>query len=182
MIFSSLRTRGAAKGCGEIPGRRRRLVPATPLTWRSAALKTSDGKSARRAPSGISKVVRGPIFRINDTGPPSFQQQEETPMIRLPKWFVMVLALVMMVGLTGTLFAADTAKGKIKSVNADKKEFVLTDTNDKDWTFQMDAAGKIKLADKEVKLDELKKGDQVEIKYEKDGDKLIAKEITVKRE
>jgi Cu/Ag efflux protein CusF len=46
----------------------------------------------------------------------------------------------------------------------------------------MDAAGKIKLADKEVKLDELKKGDQVEIKYEKDGDKLIAKEITVKRE
>jgi hypothetical protein len=127
-------------------------------------------------------VVRGPFSRSADTGPLTFQQQEETPMIRLPKWFVMVLALVMMVGLTGTLLAADTTKGTIKSVNADKKEFVLTDTNQKDWTFTMDAAGKIKLADKEVKLDELKKGDQVEIKYEKDGEKLVAKEITVKRE
>ena len=53
-------------------------------------------------------------------------------MIRLPKWFVMVLALAMVVGLTSAVFAADTVKGKIKSVSADKKEFVVTDKNDKD--------------------------------------------------
>jgi Cu/Ag efflux protein CusF len=102
-------------------------------------------------------------------------------MIRMPKWIVPILALAVVVGLTGALLAAETAKGKIKSVNADKKEFVVTDKNDKDLTFQMDVAGKITLADKEVKLDELKKGDEVEIKYEKDGDKMIAKEIKVER-
>jgi Cu/Ag efflux protein CusF len=102
-------------------------------------------------------------------------------MIRLPKWIVPMLALAVVVGLTGALLAAETAKGKIKSVNADKKEFVVTDKNDKDLTFHMDATGKITLADKEVKLDELKKGDEVEIKYEKDGDKMIAKEIKVER-
>jgi len=102
-------------------------------------------------------------------------------MIRLPKWIVPILALAVVVGLTGVLLAAETAKGKIKSVNADKKEFVVTDKNDKDLTFHMDATGKITLADKEVKLDELKKGDEVEIKYEKDGDKMIAKEIKVER-
>ncbi len=102
-------------------------------------------------------------------------------MIRMPKWIVPMLALAVVVGLTGALLAAETAKGKIKSVNADKKEFVVTDKNDKDLTFHMDAAGKITLADKEVKLDELKKGDEVEVKYEKDGDKMIAKEIKVER-
>ena len=102
-------------------------------------------------------------------------------MIRLPKWIVPMLALAIMVSLTGALLAADTAKGTIKSVNADKKEFVCTDKDGKDHTFHMDAAGKITLADKEVKLDDLKKGDLVEIKYEKDGEKLIAKEIKVER-
>jgi Cu/Ag efflux protein CusF len=117
----------------------------------------------------------------NGYGPLSFQHLEDSAMIRLPKWFVMVLALAMVIGLTSAVFAADTAKGKIKSVTADKKEFVVTDKNDKDWTFHMDDKGKITLADKEVKLDELKKGDEVEVKYEKDGEKLIAKEIKVER-
>ena len=102
-------------------------------------------------------------------------------MIRLPKWIVPMLALAVVLGLTGALLAAETAKGKIKTVNADKKEFVVTDKNDKDLTFHMDDKGKITLADKEVKLDDLKKGDEVEIKYEKDGDKMIAKEIKVER-
>ncbi len=151
------------------------------MTRRVAAFRTLDGKSSRRAPLGTSIMFRGPRFGFYVMGPPSFQQQEVTPMIRMPKWIVPMLALAVVVGLTGALLAAETAKGKIKSVNADKKEFVVTDKNDKDFTFLMDAAGKITLADKEVKLDELKKGDEVEIKYEKDGDKMIAKEIKVER-
>ena len=52
-------------------------------------------------------------------------------MIRLPKWFLLILALAVLVGLTASASAADTTKGKIKSVTADKKELVMTDQNNK---------------------------------------------------
>jgi hypothetical protein len=66
-------------------------------------------------------------------------------------------------------------------VTADKNEFVLTDSNNKDWTFHMDKDAKIRLADKDIKLADLKEGDEVEVKYEKKGDQMVAKEITAKR-
>jgi hypothetical protein len=65
-------------------------------------------------------------------------------MIRLPKWVLVVLALALVVG---TAAAAETAKGKIKSVTADKQEFVLTDTAGKDWTFHMDPKATVRLND-----------------------------------
>ena len=102
-------------------------------------------------------------------------------MIRLPKWVLVVLALVVLLGLSMTIQAAETTKGKIKSVTADKKEFVLTDKDNKDWTFHLDTDAKIRLADKEIKLDELRKDDPVEVKYEKKGDKLMALEIRCER-
>ena len=102
-------------------------------------------------------------------------------MIRLPKWFLLILALAVLVGLTTSASAADTTKGKIKSVTVDKKEFVMTDQNNKDWTFTLDDNTKIRLADKDVKLDDLKAGDEVEIKYEKKGDKLIAQDLKCER-
>jgi hypothetical protein len=103
-------------------------------------------------------------------------------MIRLPKWTLVVLALAVLVGLAGAALAADeTAKGKIKKVTADKHEFVLTDSKDKDWTFTTAKDAKIRLADKDIKLDDLKVGDEVEVKYEKKGDQMTATEITVKR-
>ena len=102
-------------------------------------------------------------------------------MIRLPKWFLLILALAVLVGLTTSASAADTTKGKIKSVSADKKELVMTDQNNKDWTFTLDDNAKIRLSDKDVKLDDLKAGDEVEIKYEKKGDKLIAQDLKCER-
>jgi hypothetical protein len=103
-------------------------------------------------------------------------------MIRLPKWILVVLAVAVLVGLAGAALAAEeTAKGKIKKVTADKKEFVITDNNGKDWTFTTDKDAKIRLADKESKLDDLKEGDEVEVKYEKKGDQMVAKEVTAKR-
>lgn len=103
-------------------------------------------------------------------------------MNRLPKWFLVVLALALMVGLAGVTLAADeTTKGTIKRVSADKKEFVMTDKDNKDWTFHLDDNAKLRLADKDVKLDDLKAGDMVEITYAKQGDRLVAKEVRAQR-
>jgi Cu/Ag efflux protein CusF len=93
---------------------------------------------------------------------------------------MLVLSLVLVLGLTSAAMAAD-AKGKIKSVAADKNEFVVTDKDGKDWTFQMDPTAKVSLNDKAGKLNELKAGDEVDITYKKDGDKLICTEVKAKR-
>jgi hypothetical protein len=102
-------------------------------------------------------------------------------MIRLPKWVLIVLALALLVGLTAPVLAAETAKGKIKSVTADKEQFVLTDKDGKDWTFHMDPKATVRLNDKDSKLNDLKVNDEVEIKYEKKGDRLIAQEVKAQR-
>lgn len=101
-------------------------------------------------------------------------------MIRLPKWAALLLALALLLGLAAPVLA-DEAKGRIKSVTADKNEFVLTDSNAKDWTFQVDDNAKIRLGDKDGKLNELKVGDEVTIQYKKSGDKLTANEIRCER-
>ncbi len=97
-------------------------------------------------------------------------------MIRLPKWLLMVLALTLLVALASPILA-DEAKGKIKSVSVDKKEIVVTDTNAKDWTFILAEDGKIRLGDKDGKLDDLKEGDEITVTYEKKDDKLMASKI-----
>jgi hypothetical protein len=104
----------------------------------------------------------------------------KTYLIQQGKFLLMLfcfIAVAMGVYLLGFSHEAETAKGKIKSVDAVKKEFVVTDKSDKDWTLHTEDSGKIHRADKEVELNDLKKGEDVEIRYEKDGDKLIAKEI-----
>src|SRR5260370_40929199 len=83
---------------------------------------------------------------------------EECDMVQVPKWLLVVIALVLVVGLVSPVLA-DEAKGKIKSVAADKKEFVLTDKANKDWTFSVPADAKITLADTDIKLTDLKEGD-----------------------
>jgi Cu/Ag efflux protein CusF len=103
-------------------------------------------------------------------------------MIRLPKLILVVLALAVLLSLTGSAVAADTAKGKIKSISADKKEFVLTDQNNKDWTFHLNDESKVRLANKDVTLNDLKVGFQVEITYEKQGDRLMVKQIRAEQQ
>jgi hypothetical protein len=97
-------------------------------------------------------------------------------MIRLPRWFVLVLALAFLVGLAVPVLAADT-KGKIKSVAADKDEFVLTDKDGKDWTFHMDKNAKVRLGDKNITLKDLRPGEEATVSYDKEGTRLIAKEV-----
>jgi len=69
----------------------------------------------------------------------------------------------------------ELGRGKIKDVTP-KGEVVLTDLNNKDWTFGTDG-GKIQLAGKEGKVSDLKKDDMITVIYEKDGEKLMLKEV-----
>lgn len=101
-------------------------------------------------------------------------------MIRLPKWTLAVLALAFIFGLTATALAED-AKGTIKSVTADKNEFVLTDNLAKDLTFHLDAKAKVIINDKEGTLSDLKKGDEASVTWENKNGKMTASQVTVKR-
>jgi len=46
----------------------------------------------------------------------------------------------------------------------------------------LDEDAKIQLNDKEIKLKELKKGDEITVTYEKKGGKLIASKVECKRD
>ena len=101
-------------------------------------------------------------------------------MIRLPKWTLVVLALVFMLGLTAPVLA-DEAQGTIKSVAADKNEVVLIDSLGKDQTFHAAAKCEVLIGDKEGTLSDLKKGDEATITFDKKNGKMTATEIRVKR-
>jgi hypothetical protein len=80
------------------------------------------------------------------------------------KWFSGPVALVLL----ASAAAANDAliAGKIKSVNAEKKAFVLTDGANKDHTFELGAAVLISRDGKESSSD-LKVNDQVSVSYDK---------------
>jgi biopolymer transport protein ExbD len=101
-------------------------------------------------------------------------------MIRLPKWTLVVLALAFVFALAAPVLAED-AKGTIKSVTADKNEFILTDNLGKDQTFNLDAKGKVLINDKESTLGDLKKGDEATVTWENKNGKMTASQVTVKR-
>jgi Cu/Ag efflux protein CusF len=59
---------------------------------------------------------------------------------------------------------------------------MVTDNDGKDLKFLMNDDAKIQLNDKDSKLSELKKGDEVTVTYEKKGGKLIASKVECKRD
>lgn len=101
-------------------------------------------------------------------------------MIRMLRGFAPVFALVAVIALASTAVAAE-AKGKIKTVNADKQEFVMNDADGKAWTFTAARDCKLTLNDKEAKLADLQADDEVQITYEKDGDRLNASAVRATR-
>jgi hypothetical protein len=98
--------------------------------------------------------------------------------MRLPKWFLGMLAVALLMGLTARANAADT-QGRIKNVNADKATFVMTDENGKDWTFKAGDGIQVHRNDKAVTLRDLQEGDEVRITYAKDNNTLVASNIKV---
>jgi len=102
-------------------------------------------------------------------------------MIRLPKWLMALLGIAILLVLTSPALALE-AKGKIKKISADQKELIVTDQDGKDLEFVIDDDAKIQLNDKDTKLKELKKGDEITVTYEKKGGKLIASKVECKRD
>jgi hypothetical protein len=101
-------------------------------------------------------------------------------MIRFTKWLVPVVAVALLAVWTHSALAADAvARGKIKTIEANKREFVLTDPNGKDWTFDLADRLTISRGEKEGKFEELKPNDEVSIAYDKGLTKFTANYILV---
>jgi Cu/Ag efflux protein CusF len=84
-------------------------------------------------------------------------------MMRLKNWLSATLAIALM---ASTAAAADTVtSGKIKSIDADAKTFVLTDTANKDHNFKLGDNLVVNRAGKESKSD-LKAGDVINVCYD----------------
>ena len=84
--------------------------------------------------------------------------------MRLTKWLSATLAVAL---LATNAAAADTVSvGKIKSINADNKTFVVTDAADRESTFTFGDKLVVNRAGKESKSD-LKAGDSINVCYDK---------------
>ena len=101
-------------------------------------------------------------------------------MIRMLRGFAPVVALLAVFALVSTAVAADI-KGKVKTVTADKNEFVMTDADGKSMTIAAARDCKVTLNDKEAKLSDLQADDEVQITYEKEGEKNNASVIKATR-
>ena len=101
-------------------------------------------------------------------------------MLSLVRRSVPALALVALFAFTLVAAAAD-AKGKVKSVTADRGEVVMTDDGGKDWTITAAKDCKVEVNNAASKLEDLKAGDAILVTYEKDGDRLIARSIKATR-
>jgi len=99
-------------------------------------------------------------------------------MTRLPQWVHVALALALTIGLSLPVLAADeaakanpqadqqSAQGKVVSVSADQNQVVVRDQNGREWTFHVARDAKLHgTNNQEMKLADLKEGDQVTINY-----------------
>lgn len=91
-----------------------------------------------------------------------------------------VFAAVVALAFALPAVAAD-AKGKIKSVAAERAEVVMTDDASKSWTITAAKDCKIKINDVDSKIEDLQAGDEITVTYEKDADRLIARSIRATR-
>jgi hypothetical protein len=94
-------------------------------------------------------------------------------------WSLGIVALLVLAVLVVPAIGAE-AKGKIKSVNAEKNEFVLT-ADGKDIKCEMKEDAKIRLNDKEGRFRDLKAGDEVAITYQVQGERNLVSEIRCTR-
>jgi len=91
-------------------------------------------------------------------------------------------ALAVLLLFAGTAIASDSlAAGKIKGVNADKSEFILTDTVGKDITFTLSDTVVVNRGGNESSSD-LKAGDPVNVSYNKTMTANTAKYILIQED
>jgi hypothetical protein len=100
--------------------------------------------------------------------------------MKLSRLFLGLLTLALFACLVSPVFAAET-KGKIKRIDADKNEFVLTDKDNKDHTFQLEEKVKVFTNNKEVRFADLRIGDEVTITYQERNGRMMVSEIRCTR-
>jgi Cu/Ag efflux protein CusF len=102
-------------------------------------------------------------------------------MIRLSKWYV--VAVVVAAAMASPALAIESVgRGKIKSIDPTKSEFVLTDANNKDFTFAWAETTKVRAAGKEAKVTDLKPNDEVSLVFDKGVTKNTAEFVYVHKD
>jgi cold shock CspA family protein len=96
----------------------------------------------------------------------------------------LLLGMFVLALLLGRVFPAmaDEAKGKVKTVNGDKNEFVITDSTGKDITIHLNQNGKVLVNDKAAKLTDLQAGDLVTVTCEIKNEQHQASEVRATRQ
>src|SRR5262245_50047526 len=94
-------------------------------------------------------------------------------MTRIPTWFPILLAVVVIVGLSPAGLAEDVLY-LVKEVGQD---FLTLTSDNKDITFTVAKDAKVTIAGKEAKLADIKRGTKASVRYVKDGNKLVVTEV-----
>jgi cold shock CspA family protein len=102
-------------------------------------------------------------------------------MVRFSTLLLGMFVLALLLGLALPAMA-DEAKGKVKTVNGDKSEFVMTDSTGKDVTIHLNQTGKVFINDKQGKLTDLQAGDQVIVTCEIKNEQHQASEVRATRQ
>jgi hypothetical protein len=92
-----------------------------------------------------------------------------------------LFAVVLLAFVAGTALAGDI-KGKIKSVDPDRLEFVLDDNQGRAMTFQMDEDAQVIINDRDAQLADLRPGDEVIVLGRQDRSNMMAIEVRCKRQ
>jgi uncharacterized protein YrzB (UPF0473 family)/Cu/Ag efflux protein CusF len=88
------------------------------------------------------------------------------------------LVAIALVALLASPLLATNVVGTVKTVNADQKQFVLTDQNGRDWTIQLGQNAQIQAGtNNQAKLSDLKPGQSVNVNYELQNNLLVASEV-----
>jgi len=92
--------------------------------------------------------------------------------------FTLGLVAIALVALLASPLLATNVVGTVKTINADQKQFVLTDQNGRDWTIQLGQNAQIQAGNNnQAKLSDLRPGQSVNVNYELQNNLLVASEV-----
>lgn len=97
-------------------------------------------------------------------------------MFRLRSTLLALFALAFLCGIA-TPAPFGEMKGQVKEVNANTREFFVTDKEFREWKFELVKDGKVFLDDKEVELSNVKPGHDARVEYTVVDNKNMATEV-----
>jgi len=103
-------------------------------------------------------------------------------MVRTAKVFFDLFVIAVFLVLNGAEPQAGEARGKIKSLSADKGQLVLAEEGGAAKTFHLDEDCKVSINNRKAVLADLQVGEQVTVVHTRQGEKFLASEIKCKRD